>query len=278
MNRINLINVITRIENRYGLPVILNIIDKESLEIRPLDLDKGTGFCIKVTLGWRNIVAEFIPDNYSKNLISIMGLADEKQKLLFKIMLLSILHSGKEIEMIINNESFSPSRPDSWPSEWKSLYLKSVNYPVISERLSSIDLQNNVVDIACSILALLIPLLPLEETATGDETTIGLPEGALTRVEVNKYERSSLNREACIMVHGCKCAVCKLEFESFYGPIGRDFIHVHHILPVSTVGSGYIINPSTDLVPVCPNCHSMLHKRNPPYMVEELKSIIAKKS
>lgn len=32
-----------------------------------------------------------------------------------------------------------------------------------------------------------------------------------------------------------------------------------------------------DLVPVCPNCHNMLHRKEPPYTVEELQKIIGSK-
>lgn len=55
---------------------------------------------------------------------------------------------------------------------------------------------------------------------------------------------------------------------------GGEFIEVHHITPVSMLGSGYKINIDEDLIPVCSNCHSMLHKKNPPYLPDELKSII----
>ncbi len=34
------------------------------------------------------------------------------------------------------------------------------------------------------------------------------------------------------------------------------------------------VNPKTDLVPVCPNCHAMLHRRDPPYDVEQLRGML----
>ena len=40
------------------------------------------------------------------------------------------------------------------------------------------------------------------------------------------------------------------------------------------MAEGYIVDPIKDLFPVCPNCHSMLHKIDPPYSIEELKKII----
>ncbi len=103
----------------------------------------------------------------------------------------------------------------------------------------------------------------------------GLPEGAVKKVPVNKYERSSTNRRLCLQKHGYICNVCNFNFSKTYGEIGDNFIHVHHIVPVSKLkDKGYKINPTKDLVPLCPNCHAMVHKKDPPYTIEELKNIL----
>jgi len=34
------------------------------------------------------------------------------------------------------------------------------------------------------------------------------------------------------------------------------------------------VDPATDLRPVCPNCHEMLHKKDPPYTIEELRNAV----
>ena len=81
----------------------------------------------------------------------------------------------------------------------------------------------------------------------------------------------ALNRAICISVHGTRCKVCSLDFGELYGEIGRGFIHVHHVVPVSQMNPDYKINPVSELVPVCPNCHSMLHRQNPPLLIAELK-------
>ena len=53
---------------------------------------------------------------------------------------------------------------------------------------------------------------------------------------------------------------------------GQDYIEVHHRVPVSSMGGAYRVDPVTDLVPVCGNCHAMMHRKNPPLSVEELKA------
>lgn len=98
-------------------------------------------------------------------------------------------------------------------------------------------------------------------------------EGAKKEIVVNRYERNREAREKCIAAHGCKCAVCGMDFEKTYGDIGRGFIHVHHKVPLSAIGEEYELNPIKDLIPVCPNCHAMLHRKDPPYEVDDLKAL-----
>ncbi len=98
-----------------------------------------------------------------------------------------------------------------------------------------------------------------------------LYEGAVVQVLANRYERNRKAREQCIVLKGPRCAVCGMDFLETYGEIGRDFIHVHHLVPISSIGSEYELDVKRDLVPVCPNCHYMLHRKNPPYTIDEIK-------
>jgi len=97
-------------------------------------------------------------------------------------------------------------------------------------------------------------------------------EGKSSQVLVNSYERNPLARMKCIEHYGLNCQICNFNFEEKYGKIGRDFIHVHHIVDISLIADEYSVNPISDLIPVCPNCHSMLHKSKPAYSIEEFKS------
>ncbi len=119
-------------------------------------------------------------------------------------------------------------------------------------------------------------LLPLPEGDTPEE--IGLAEtymeGATKKIVVNVYERSAEARTICIKYYGLNCVVCGFDFEKVYGRLGKNYIHVHHLKPISEVGEEYELNPLTDLRPVCPNCHAMLHKRKPAYKIEELQKIM----
>ena len=104
--------------------------------------------------------------------------------------------------------------------------------------------------------------------------TASLSEGKKKQIIVNAFERNGVARTLCIKHFGTQCSVCGFDFARRYGEIGAGFIHVHHLLELSSIGKEYRVNPATDLRPVCPNCHAMLHQRSPAYTVEELREII----
>ena len=99
-------------------------------------------------------------------------------------------------------------------------------------------------------------------------------EGAKTEVRSSRYERSELNRQACIRIHGSACKICGFDFSRTYPQIGDGYIHVHHIEQLSSLKRPRFFNPETDLIPVCPNCHAMLHSRRPPFTPQELLQIM----
>ena len=103
------------------------------------------------------------------------------------------------------------------------------------------------------------------------------PEGKKVQYLTSKYERNPKNRIAAIRIHGLSCYVCDFNFENTYGEIGKDFIEVHHRVPLYSKDEVVNVNPETDLICVCSNCHRMLHrKRDCILMPYELKSMLIK--
>jgi len=100
-------------------------------------------------------------------------------------------------------------------------------------------------------------------------------EGAVIQVTVNAYERDPSARLECLAHHGYRCAVCERSMAEIYGPIGEGVIHIHHRTPLHTIGKAYQVNPIKDLVPVCPNCHAVLHRTIPAMDVDALKKLLA---
>lgn len=90
------------------------------------------------------------------------------------------------------------------------------------------------------------------------------------------YERDPKARKECIDKHGLSCGVCGFNFEEVYGSHGKNYIHVHHIVPLHTIGKRYKIDPIEDLIPLCANCHAMIHIGKEMKTVEELKKLLRK--
>jgi hypothetical protein len=99
-------------------------------------------------------------------------------------------------------------------------------------------------------------------------------EGGAVKVLANRYERDREARDACIAHYGTACSVCDMEFSKTYGDLGAGFIHVHHHVLVSSRGKRYRVDPIEHLIPVCPNCHAMLHMGNTPPSVDKLRQIV----
>ncbi len=111
-----------------------------------------------------------------------------------------------------------------------------------------------------------------DEISKKEETKI--LEGSKKQVLVNVYERDSKARQKCLDKFGYICKICDFDFEKKYGSIGKEFIHVHHLIPLSELNKEYEVNPLEDLIPVCPNCHAMLHKKIPAYSPEDIITFI----
>jgi 5-methylcytosine-specific restriction protein A len=112
------------------------------------------------------------------------------------------------------------------------------------------------------------------EEIGADATTF--MEGKSKQITVSVYERNGAARRQCVRHHGESCAVCGMSFGDRYGAIGEGFIHVHHKIPVSIIAKEYQLDPVADLVPVCPNCHAMLHRSKPPMSIEQLRTTYQK--
>lgn len=100
-------------------------------------------------------------------------------------------------------------------------------------------------------------------------------EGGILDCHGNKYERNLKARKKCLEYYGYTCRVCGFDFEKMYGDIGHNFIEVHHRIEVSShEGNRYKIDPIKDLIPVCSNCHSMLHRVKPALKIKQLQSYL----
>ena len=244
------------------------------VDLIPSDLDPLEGFLVRVRIGWRTVESDFVPGTYSAVLIKTIGEAQPDKKELFRALAEEVETRGDKLASSINGVPVDPTDTATWPAtEWSSFSLRLESPPTAIDTANQLQTEQLVMWYGGRLLGMVFSLLDLEEVEF-PENAEGLPEGARMQVEVNRYERSHLNRSACIRLRGTRCLVCGFDFGSCFGELGRGFIHVHHVVPVSEIGDSYVINVAADLVPVCPNCHAMLHRKSPPYAVDELKRIL----
>ena len=252
--------------------------DRIDVISRPLDFEPSKGFIVISTVKWLSLTTQLKFDDFSGDLLRSIILHHKDKVNVFRDTVSSITNNG-ERKNIIARISEKDIKIDSDIIDLTSLSL-CVDSPTID--LGNCSIEEYVKDHHLQILALVLLLFDLDEQYIMDNMEVlsvaeeGESEGARTRIEVTKYERSRVNRQACLNFHGYSCKVCGFNFQNFYGDIGKNFIHVHHIKPVSEIGENYIVNPITDLIPICPNCHSILHKNKTPISISELKGFVRK--
>ncbi|TCZ74907.1 HNH endonuclease [Flaviaesturariibacter aridisoli] len=100
-------------------------------------------------------------------------------------------------------------------------------------------------------------------------------EGKLLQVQVNRYERDPKARKACLALHKPYCAGCAVDFKKMYGSDIVDIIHVHHIKPLAGYSKKRVTDVAKDLVPLCPNCHAVVHSGKKLMAISELKKRLA---
>lgn len=99
-------------------------------------------------------------------------------------------------------------------------------------------------------------------------------EGEKSARLTSHYERNPALRAEAVRVHGTSCKACGFNFEVEYGTQGRDYIEVHHLVPVSALSVPALVNARTDMTVLCSNCHRMIHRYpDKPLTVEQVSGL-----
>ncbi len=151
--------------------------------------------------------------------------------------------------------------------EW---YNNGTSLSELTQRLDLNEHDNNIFAELLNTNTPELQSLPEEVKTISEE----LFEGSVKTISMDIYERNPEARNICIDHYGAICAVCEFEFYDKYGSVGEGYIHVHHLKPISDIRENYPIDPIRDLRPICPNCHSIIHLRKPPYTIEEMKRVL----
>jgi len=176
--------------------------------------------------------------------------------------------------------------PDADPSEQLLPLIHELNSAFV-ERIGKLQRKLHLQSRAAYQPAVLAFLRQeLKQSIPEPRTDLALPEeisegkvfyeGACKRILINAYERSPDARRVCLEHYGTRCTACAQDMSETYGAVAAGLIHVHHLKPLSELQEGYEVNPIEHLCPVCPNCHAVIHRRKPPYTIEEVKRFLEK--
>jgi 5-methylcytosine-specific restriction protein A len=210
------------------------------------------------------------PEGYSRPLFDTMANANSAMRQRCARHLDELYNDTRTMafRLLVNGSSLRDTPVSDWPSSWDSFDYGFTVFPLRAhgDKVGLLDEGYEW------LVAAFRPLFDLLEVSIEYD---GYAEGDAQRVLSTKYERNRRNRDLCIAAQGACCVICGFDFGKAYGPMGEGYIHVHHVVPISKLGPGYVIDPVRDLVPVCPNCHAMLHRFDPPLEPSVLRQILA---
>ena len=240
--------------------------------LQPEGYPADHAFGIRMTVGWRHVGISFELGTFAGDLVACMGKTDITGQTAFRATLRECSNRGATIKFCVNGLDLDDGA--GWPDNWThvSISLRSNLMPV--EGSNDLDF-GAAVTWTARFAAAILALLPVE-----DQDDVRLPgasgyeEGGASIQRVTRYERDRRNRAAAIAIWGASCKACEINFESRYGSVAAGFIEVHHTTPVSVLEPGTVVDPARDLVPLCPNCHAVVHRRDPPFSVDEVRDMV----
>ena len=116
----------------------------------------------------------------------------------------------------------------------------------------------------------------VEIVDAGEQGSPGNVEGTPVWRTHRVYERDRRNRARAIAYRGNTCQGCGFSFDKAYtSEHARGYIEVHHVYPLSE--GPMEVNPYEDLIPLCANCHRMVHRQSDDWLsLEELQQLMEK--
>jgi 5-methylcytosine-specific restriction protein A len=237
------------------------------LTLRLPELPKPYGLAILIGddyLSWR---LELTLDHYSGVMLDTMQKAFSERFDSFQTFAKLAKNRNNKFLVFLNGVPLDKPIDSEW-QDFNLVITKSYS----TQESEFTTLASCLLDFFCLVLVLLIA--ETEWNMEKQQTEVlGNFEGELSRIEINKYERNRYNRALCLAFFGFNCRGCGQLLEEKYGPLGTHVIHVHHLVPVSQMGESYRLDPIKDLIPLCPNCHNIVHKISPPLPIKELRTI-----
>jgi len=266
MNSAVATHVADTVARRTGVPVSAVLTAPDLIRLTPAGYSEQESFVVEIRTAWRNAEAVFIPGAFARPLIQRMSEASIESRIAFAALAAEATKQSR-LTFRINGSDTVPADYEKWPKEWKTFDLTLRKHGLVFEELAPKDAAAILAGISAMLFAMAVTLIGVDAVDADDSAH----EGASTEQISKRYERRAVNREICIALKGRRCWCCDMDFGTVYGPDADGFIEVHHKVPVSGMGPGYLVHPVRDLFPVCSNCHSVIHLAQPPLDPDALR-------
>lgn len=246
---------------RTGVPLQDSTAPPGTIKLRPSEVRPGRGFTILAHVNINSAEAELVPD----------GLASA---------LVRSLRQGIKADSTVLDFLIEQKKSQGWTVSVQGFRGEEDGNPRIRVRSRpqpGTNPEGLLAEAASLCLALMLAMtpglaVPADHGVPGED---GATEGDVRDVILTTYERDPRNRALCLAIHGTSCMACGFDFGARYGPVAAGSIHVHHRTPLHRQGGPKRVDPRTDLIPLCPNCHLVAHLRPNPYSPDEIKKMIA---
>ncbi|MEG1276469.1 MAG: hypothetical protein RSD26_00585, partial [Cellulosilyticaceae bacterium] len=114
-----------------------------------------------------------------------------------------------------------------------------------------------------------------EKKTTAQKTSMDTPKEIV--IEENKEQTNDeiekLKKE-CLEYYGAICEICGFDYGYTYGEGFESKIDIHHIQATCEEEILLHTDPIKDLIPICHNCHCIVHSKTPPYSVDEMRVML----
>lgn len=225
---------------------------QKGLALRFADLTKNGGPVVTLRpSGLRRHSTSLHFGDYSGGVVDGIARANDEQVQLARALVRSIDDTA---------ELFLPEAMtvETWAIADPSFRMRAER-KIDGDRASDEAIAETCVTVVVPIMAALAELIGYEDAAPAGPID-GALEGAVKVAIVRRRERNPRNRLLCLRIHGHACAACGIDPRDTYGPDGA-VLEVHHLQPLSQIDEPRAYDPRTDLVPLCPTCHRVVHSR-----------------
>jgi hypothetical protein len=93
-------------------------------------------------------------------------------------------------------------------------------------------------------------------------------------VHLQRERNQTLVRKKKKSAASLNCEACGFSFRQAYGKLAEEYCEVHHLVPLAEAEK-LRTTRLQDLAILCANCHRVVHLRNPPCGLLELKELLA---